>query len=133
MSQKTVDVLRAVYGEWAKGNFQVGRDLWDQHVLFISAADLPGGGVYIGPEGIEEFMRGFLKAWTSFSIVAEELIEAGNSVVVVAHQRGVGQTSGLDADMGLQFQVWTFRGDSVIRFEAFGDRAEALAAVGLRE
>ena len=133
MSQANVDALRAVYDEWAKGSFRVREDLWDRHVLFKPVAELPGGGVYVGQEGVAEFTRSFFQAWTSFSIVAEELIEAGDSVVVAARQRAVGRESGLEADMGLQFQVWTFRGPSVVRFEAFADRAEALAAVGLNE
>jgi hypothetical protein len=41
--------------------------------------------------------------------------------------------SGLVAELEQQFQVWTFRGRTVIRFEAFRDRADALEAVGLRE
>jgi ketosteroid isomerase-like protein len=133
MSQENVEALRAVYAEWSEGNFQAGGDLWDRRVVFVPVAELPDGGDYFGLDGVTRFMREFLQPWTNFTITAEELIEAGDSVVVVARQRAVGRESGLVAEMGLQFQVWTFRGRSVIRFEAFRERAEALEAVGLRE
>jgi ketosteroid isomerase-like protein len=133
MSQENVEIVRAIYEEWGKGNFRAGGDLWDRRVLFIPVAELPEAGDYLGPESVAEFMREFLQPWTNFTITAEELIEAGDSVVVAAHQRGVGRESGLVAELEQQFQVWTFRGRAVIRFEAFRERGDALEAVGLSE
>jgi ketosteroid isomerase-like protein len=133
MSQDNMAAVRAVYDEWAKGNFGAGGELWDSRVVFVPIVDLPDAGDYFGLEGITTFMRGFLQPWTNFTITADELIEAGDSVVVVARQRGIGRDSGLLAELEQQFQVWTFRGRTVIRFEAFRERAEALEAVGLRE
>ena len=133
MSRENVDVLRGVYEEWAKGNFGAGGDLWDRRVMFIPMSELPDVRDYVGPEGVTAFMGAFLRAWTNFTITAEELIEAGDSVVVAANQQGAGRESGIPAELSQQFHVWTFRGRRVIRFEAFQDRAEALAAVGMRE
>jgi ketosteroid isomerase-like protein len=131
MSRQNVDLVRAVYEEWAKGNFTVGGELWDSRVVFIPVADLPDAGVYFGVDGITSFMRDFLAPWTNYTIAAEELIEAGDSVIGVARMRGEGRESGLVANVEEQFQVWTFRGRRAIRFEAFRDRAAALEAVGL--
>jgi ketosteroid isomerase-like protein len=135
MSQENVEVVRAIYEEWAKGNLRAGRDLYDRRVLFIPIAEMfDARDFYVGPEGVAEFMRPFLQAWTNFTVTAEELIEAGDSVVVAARHRGLGRESGVLADEPEQeFQVWTFRGAAVIRFEVFRDRAEALQAAGLRE
>ena len=133
MSRENVERVRAVYAEWERGNFRAGGDLWDRRVQFIPTSELPDVGDYVGPLGVAQFMRQFLQPWTTFTITAEELIEAGDSVVVAAHQRGVGRESGLVADLPQQFQVWTFRGHTVIRFEVFQDRGDALAAVGLSE
>ena len=77
-------------------------------------------------------MRRWLSEWSNFTIAAEEVIEAGDSVVVAACQRGEGKESGIEAELRY-FQVWTFRGRHVIRIEQFRDRAEALEAVGLSE
>jgi ketosteroid isomerase-like protein len=133
MSQEKVDALRAVYDEWAKGNFQAGGDLWDQRVLFIPIAELPDSGDYHGPEGVSRFMRGFLESWTEYTIAAEKFTEVGDSVVVATRQHGTGRDSGIAGGRSRQTHVWTFRGGAVIRFEAFANRAEALEAVGLSE
>jgi ketosteroid isomerase-like protein len=132
MSRENVEVVRAIYEEWGKGNFRAGGELWDGRVVFVPGPEVPDVGDYLGPEGITEFMTGWLRQWATYTIAADELIEAGDSVVVTTRQRGVGRGSGVAADVQ-EFHVWTFRGRKVIRFEAFQERAEALEAVGLRE
>ena len=131
MSRETVEVVRGIYDEWGRGNFRAGGELWDRRAVFVPVADLPDVGEYVGPERIAEFMRDFLRPWATYTIAADELIEAGDSVVVTSRQRGVGRGSGIVAELGEQFHVWTFRGRKVILFEAFGERDEALEAVGL--
>ena len=79
---------------------------------------------------MRQWVRRWLEEWTDFTIVADELIEAGDSVVVAARQAGKGSRSGIAADLAY-YTVWTFRGGKVIRMEQFLDRGEAFAAVGL--
>ncbi len=132
MSRENVEAVRAVYAEWEKGNLRAGLELYDRDVLFMPGPDWTDTGRYLGREGIREFMLGYLDAWTNLTYAAEELIETENSVVVAVHQRGVGTGSGAPTEWQ-GFHVWTFRGPSVIRLEAFPSREEALQAVGLRE
>jgi hypothetical protein len=90
MSRENMDALRTVYDEWGKGNFRAGADLYDRHVLFVLHPGFPEAGVYVGTDQLSEYMLGLLGAWTNFTIAAEDFVEAGDSVVVAAHQRGVG-------------------------------------------
>ena len=133
MSQESVEIVRGVYEEWAKGNFRAGVDLYDRHLVYVPLGDLPDAEArYLGPEGIRVYMRGQLEAWTKLTITAEELVEAGDSVVVAAHWRASGEESGAPTEHRLM-HVWTFRGEAVVRLELFRDKAEALQAVGLSE
>jgi ketosteroid isomerase-like protein len=134
MSQENMELVRAVYGEWGKGNLRAGAEVWDTLALFIPAPTPDGSetGYYVGPEAVAAFMREWVKPWEKLTISAEEIIEAEANVIVVGRQRGVGRESGLTVDM-LQFHVWSFRGSKAIRFEVFPGRAEALEAVGLSE
>jgi len=70
--------------------------------------------------------------WGEGAIKPVELIEAGDDKVV-AHAQGEmqGQASGA-AVAWSYWQVVTFRDGRALRIEWFADRAEALAAVGLR-
>ena len=75
-------------------------------------------------------MREFLDSWTDYEIAAEEILEAGDSVLVESAERGMGRESGTPVET-IRFAVWTFRGRRVIRFEYFRDRDDAREAVGI--
>ena len=132
MSEENVEIVRGIHDEWSRGNLRAGADLYDPHVVFIPRRDLPDPGRHLGPDGIRQWMRRWLEAWTDFSLTAEELIAVGESVIVRVRQRGTGKTSGAPVELTF-FQVWTFRGRSVIRIEQFEAKDEALEAAGLSE
>jgi ketosteroid isomerase-like protein len=133
MSEENVETVRAIYDEWGRGNLRAGLARYDPQVLFIPYEGRPDGkDHYLGVKGVGEFMRSWLSEWTDFSITAEELTEAGDSVVVAQCQRAVGRMSGAPTELRF-FAVWTFRGRTVIRIEHFREQAEALEAAGLSE
>ena len=130
MSQKNVETVRGVYEEWAKGNLRDGVGLLDPHVVLVLRPDFPDAGTYLGVEGVRGYTRHLLMPWTGLTITAEELMEAGDTVVVAVHQRAVGEESGIPVELRY-FMLWTFRGGLVVRLESVRDRADALAAAGL--
>jgi len=132
MSQENLDTLRGVYEEWAKGNFAPATALYDPLAVFVPFPDFPAEPHYIGPEGVRRFMVPFLAAWIDLTMTAEQFIDAGDSIVVVTRWSGVGKESGAPTTRQV-FDVWTFRGRTVVRAEFFSDRGEALEAVGLSE
>ncbi len=132
MSEENVEAIRNVYERWGEGDFGAGVELLDPHVLFVMSPEFPDAGLYLGVERIAEYTRGFLEPWTRITIEAEEIADAGDSVVVAVRQRGVGGGSGVATEFAY-FQVWSFRGNQVIRLENFRKRAEAHKAAGLEE
>ena len=136
MSQENVEVVRRIYGEWGRGNFREGAELYDPHVLLVVRPEFglaSGEGVYCGPDEVARYMREvFLPEWEGLAIAGDEFLDAGDSVVVHVHQHGTGRQSHAFGEVRY-FQVWTFRGTSVIRIESVMERAEALEAAGLRE
>ena len=132
MPKEHVEAVRGIYEEWKRGNFRAGVDLYDPLALFIPFADFPADEYYIGKDGIRDFMLAFLAAWTSLTMAAEDFVEAGDSVVVTTRWHGVGKESGIPTERRV-FDVWTFRGKTVVRVEFYSDRTEALEAAGLSE
>lgn len=88
-------------------------------------------GVYVGRDAVIEASRHYWGTWDDYHLDAEELIDAGSSVVVVVRERGRGKGSGAPFDKRWA-QVWTFGRGRIIRWEMFPDRAAALEAAGLR-
>jgi ketosteroid isomerase-like protein len=132
MSEENVEAIRGVYDRWAEGDFRAGAELFDSLILFVMRPEFPDAGTYLGPEQVAKYMRGFLEPWTRLTIEAEEITEAGDSVVVGMCQRGAGSGSGAATEFRY-FQVWSFRGPKVIRFETFRTREEAFEATRLGE
>jgi ketosteroid isomerase-like protein len=131
MSQKNVEIVRQVYERWARGDFRAGVELYDPYVLLVLRAEFPDARAYCGPAEIRKYMReDFLADLEGAVIVGEEFLDAGDSVVVRVNQQATGAGSG--APVGMRYyQIWTFRGRSVIRIESIRERREALEAVGL--
>ena len=132
MSEENVEVVRDIYERWREGDFRTTVDAFDPLVLFVMRREFPDAGTYLGQERLAEYTRRFLEPWSRITIEAEDITEAGDSVVVAVRQRGVGEGSGAATEFRY-FQVWSFRGRKVIRLEGFRERAEALEAAGLRE
>ncbi len=69
-----------------------------------------------------EAVRG---VYDRIAIEAEELVDAGATVVATVRQSGVGAGSGVPTGFGY-FQAWTFSEGRVVRLENFRDRPEDL-------
>lgn len=130
MSQENIERLRAVYSEWAKGNFRAGRELFADDVVFEPIAD--GHKAYIGAEAVADQMREFFAQWSNFRIEAQEFAEVGEAVLVTERQYGKGKSSGIETEMTF-YAAWTFRDGLVVRARWETDRARALEAARLRE
>jgi ketosteroid isomerase-like protein len=86
--------------------------------------------VYRGHDGFRRWGRHWLSAWGSIDFHVDDLIDAGDEVVALISQVNRGRASGVEVAMVYAW-VWTLQDGMVMRLRVFGDRTEALRAVGL--
>jgi ketosteroid isomerase-like protein len=101
---------------------------------FECALRFPGAGptFYAGLDGLRACWLDWLAPWASYRTEIEELIDAGDQVVVVG--RDYARRERGAPEVRLTFAgVWTLRDGQAIRAEFYADRAEGLASVGLAE
>jgi ketosteroid isomerase-like protein len=133
VSGKNVETVQRIYERWGQGDFSAGVELYDPHVVLVIQPGFPESGPKYGLDALGQYMReDFLRDFAGATIAGEEFIEAGDSVVVRVDQQATGPRSGAPVRMSY-FQVWTFRGESVIRIESIMERADALRAAGLAD
>ena len=132
MSQENVEIVRRIFDSWAKGHFRGGVDNLDPQVLFIVRPPLAEPAVRVGPEGIGNYMRDFLRQWMGYVIEAKKLKAIGDTVLASTVWRATGRESGIPMEVPF-FMLFTFRGHKIVRLESIVDEREALEAVGLRE
>jgi ketosteroid isomerase-like protein len=133
VSEANVETLRRIFERWGEGDFSAGFELYDPHVVLVLRPEFPESGPHYGRDAIRSYMReDFLRDFAEPTISGEEFIDAGDSVIVQVDQRATGPRSGAPVSMRY-YQVWTFRGGSVIRIESIMERDDALEAAGLSE
>jgi ketosteroid isomerase-like protein len=77
MSQRDADSVRAIYAEWAQGNFRAGGELVADDTWIEPMSD--GRESYRGIEAANKQWREFFAQWSEFRIEAQELVEIGDT------------------------------------------------------
>jgi ketosteroid isomerase-like protein len=83
-----------------------------------------------GGDGLLAMWREWLTAWESYQLDVEEVIDAGDNVVVFAHVKARTKRDGVPMEHS-PAAVWRFREGKIAAVHFYLDRAEALEAAGL--
>jgi ketosteroid isomerase-like protein len=130
MSEENVEIVRRAfaYEMYGVGDRAEAEAIFDPHVVMNPTNEGPSYGF--------EAMRSDYEQWASafeeLSVTIEEIIDAGDQVLVVAHHEGRGRSSGVKVDTRF-YEVYTVREGKVSRVDEFTERTEALEAAGLSE
>jgi ketosteroid isomerase-like protein len=131
MSQENVEQVERITREWAAGNWRAGEALLAPDVVLTTR--VPEGRVlFEGREAIARFMRELLGQWERYWVDPAQVIDLGDKILVVGHQRGVEAMSGLEVEEPW-YGVFTFRDRHVVAITVTPDRQEGLEAAGLEE
>jgi ketosteroid isomerase-like protein len=126
VSAGNLDIVRRAVQAAIEGNWQSALADLDTGVEL----DQPRpSGVYRGRAGVQEAMERWSAAWSERHVELEELIDAGDQIVVITHEYARSARTGMPLDRCIA-EVWTLRGGKVVAIDTFRDRAAALAAVG---
>jgi ketosteroid isomerase-like protein len=133
MSQENVEVVKAFMSLYEAGDRNEWRKHFDPDVVWdTSTSKMPAAGIYHGHEGVEQFFREWLGAWSDYGIETLEYIDAGDSVVLVFRQSGIGRGSGVRTERDF-FAVYDLSDSKVVRYRQYESRKAALEAAGLEE
>ena len=131
MSQENVEMVRDAWRGLDRGDLEAAFKDAAPDVEFDQTRAL---GTDRGVYTLDEFKRltqSFIDTWQSVRWEADELIDAGEHVVLAFTNRLTGRDGiTLEAHGAL---VWTFRAERIVRVCLYQDRAEALEAAGLSE
>jgi ketosteroid isomerase-like protein len=131
MSQENVEMVRHHLEAFFSGDNETALSYYDPEVEFDATAR-PEGQVYRGHEGVAEAMRVWVGAWEDWKVEVEEIIDAGDRVLLIAREFGRGKASGVEIDQP-NFVVFTLRDGKIVRWQGFVHRGPALKAAGLSE
>jgi ketosteroid isomerase-like protein len=126
-----VDIVREAYDAVNLGDLDMAVSRIAPDMEYVASGTVPGAtGVFMGPEGVKEFIAGLYEEFDEPRADVSELLDASDQVVVSATARGRGKLSGVETAWDT-WQLWTVRDGKLVRGQGFTSREEALAAAGL--
>jgi len=135
MSEADVELVARMFREFVNRDpsddesWRVARDLLDPDFEYSEDPDWPGSSTYHGVDAFEQVVRGYAEAFREMRLDAEEIIDAGDRVLVLIHWWARGE-SGVEAVMD-QAGIFTVRDGRVASWQVIFDRDRAFEAVGL--
>jgi ketosteroid isomerase-like protein len=129
MSQENVEIVRRAfaYEIHGVGDRAEAEEIFHPDVLMISDE-----GSFYGRDAMRDDIERWASAFDELTVTVEEVIDAGDQVVLVAHHQGRGRKSGVEVDARF-YEVYTLHEGKISRVDEFNERAEALQAAGLEE
>jgi ketosteroid isomerase-like protein len=130
MSEENVEVVRKAiaYEYHGVGDRAEAEAIFDPQVVLNPIDEGPSSGF----DAMRADMERWASAFDELKVTFEEIIDAGDQVVVVAHHQGRGRESRVEVDSRF-YEVYTLREGKVTRVDEYTEREKALEAAGLRE
>jgi ketosteroid isomerase-like protein len=134
MSQENVEAVLRGYEAFNRGDLDAAAEGFHPEIEWSGPGVLPEKReIYRGIDGVRRFWGQWQAEFEDFTVEIEEVIEAGEQVIVMAAVSGTGRGSGAHVRSPTFPHVWTIRDGQAVRMEMLRTRAEALEATGLRE
>jgi ketosteroid isomerase-like protein len=123
MSEQNVEAVRGLIEAYLRGDYMTASEYLAPDVVWEVGQEMPARG----RAAVREAWKRWDSEWEEMEMVAEEITEVGDNVVVVMSYRGRGRASGVEVT-DRQFEVHTFRGHEYVRKTEYQQRADAVEA-----
>ncbi len=135
MSQENVELVRTVYAAFAAGDVPAVLGAMSPDIVWNEAENFPYAdrNPYLGPEAVLTGVFGRIATdWDGFTVVPGEMLDAGDTVVVLGRYRGTCRATGRALDAQLA-HVWRVADGRVVGFQQYTDTLQAARVVERRE
>ncbi len=132
MSQRNVEIVREIYAD-PRGLIGTATERATPDVEFDFTDVYPDRPVLKGVEEMRRFRETGPWSGSPIHIEPERFLDIDDErVLAFVRVRATGRRSGVEVDITPAHE-FTIRDGQIVRFKAYGDRAEALEAAGLHE
>ena len=132
MSQENVQIVREGFSALARGDFESFSAFLDEDVEWVNPAYAVEHGTRRGISEFREALDWMRASFGDIRVEVDEVIDAGDGVVVAGRWTGEGTGSGVPLETTFS-SLLTLRDGKIVRYEWFREKAEALETVRLRE
>lgn len=134
MAAKNVDLVRGIYHAFSAGDVATVMGSMSPDIVWNEAENNPwaDGNPYVGPQAVASgiFAR-CAGEWDGFAVEVGEVLDAGDSVVMLGRYRGTYKATGLAQNTQV-VHVWRIADGKVSRFQQYVDTLQLAVVMGRR-
>jgi ketosteroid isomerase-like protein len=116
-----IEVIKELYRAFREQDYDTFLRLSTEDIEWIQNEGFPGGATYKGASAV---IQGVFKAnndkWSDFAYHIEEILDAGNSVIVIGKYSGCDRLSGKSMSAAAA-HIYDLRDGKIARFRMFAD------------
>ena len=125
MSAESVVIVEESLEHYLRGDYAAALAAFSEDVELVTELER-----FRGHEGVVEEATRWEETWDAYRFDVEELVDAGDKVVLLYRQYGRGRGSGVDVEECAGW-VYTLSDGKIVRVEMLPDQATALRAAGV--
>jgi uncharacterized protein len=130
MAREYVEIVRRGYEAFNRGDLDAVVELMGPDFEWLPPDESLTAGTYQGPDAVRAEIASWTEPFEDFRWEIEEIVDAGEQILVVGRMSGRGKTSGVEVGVN-EYHVWTVRDGKPVRMQMYHDREQAAEAVGL--
>jgi len=129
---ENTDALRRGYDAFGQGDLETIRSIWSDDIEWQGPdyEPLPQSGRLQGPDAVFEMFGDLFERWEGLSVVPDEFVEDGDTVVALGHLEGRAKESGEQVKVPFA-HVWRMSDGKVERVQILEDTAVLAKALGV--
>ena len=136
MSEENVALVRKLMEMFRQRDHERVFDYYDPEIEWdasrIAATNPDIAGVFHGHEGVRQYWRNWLEAWSDLEFDIDDVVANADEVVaLISNQRQWGRHSGIVTEMPPYALVFTIRDGKVVRWRSYLNRQQALQEAGI--
>ena len=132
MSKENVAVVQGIYDAFGRGDVGAVLGAMSPDIVWHEAESFPYSdrNPYVGPQAVAEGVFGrILNEWDGFQVAPDEILDAGDAVVMLGRYRGICKASG-KAQHPQVVHVWRVKDGKAIRFQQYADTLHVARVMG---
>jgi ketosteroid isomerase-like protein len=131
VSRESIEIVQEGVAAFNSGEldrvFAVAHPDFEAHVAPEISAE---PDTYRGQDGIRRYFESFREAFDEIGFEAEELVDAGSSVVVALRMTATARHTAIPVEQR-NAGIWTVADGKIVSIQTYASFADALAAAGL--
>ena len=126
MSAESVVIVEESLEHYLRGDYAAALAAFSEDVELVTELER-----FRGHEGVVEEATRWEETWEAYRFDVEQLVDAGDKVVLLYRQFGRGRGSGVEVEECAGW-VYTLQDGKIVRVEMLPDQATALRAAGVK-